>query len=156
MTFFTALLFGFTMLTRASNYLPISSAAYHLNNEHHIAFTVVPLPGAGGSPIEVMADQLGDIPLHRIIGASAFLAKSKTDSSGKVRRIPFPISSSHSSSARLRLRHRDHSLRICYHGSTCPGQALLPCSEPLMVPVTSSLLQLTVTRSGDKTVWTRR
>ena len=57
LTFFTALLFGFTMLTRASNYLPISSAAYHLDTEH-IAFTVAPLPGAGGSPIEVTADQL--------------------------------------------------------------------------------------------------
>ena len=89
LTFYTALLFGFTMLTRALNHQSISSAAYHLNTEH-IAFTVVaPLPGAGSSPIEVTADQLGDIPLYRIIGASAFLAKSKTDSSGKGRRIPF-------------------------------------------------------------------
>ena len=43
LTFFTALLFGFTMLTRASNYLPINSAAYHLDTEH-IAFTVAPRP----------------------------------------------------------------------------------------------------------------
>ena len=77
------------MLTRASNYLPISSsAAYNLDTEH-IAFTVALLPGAGDSPIDVTADQLGNIPLHRIIGASAFLAKSKTNSSGKGHRIPF-------------------------------------------------------------------
>ena len=43
MAFFTTLLFGFTMLTRASNYLPISSAKYHLNTEH-VVFTVAPLP----------------------------------------------------------------------------------------------------------------
>ena len=88
LAFFTALLFGFTALTRASNYLPINSAAYHLNTEL-IAFTVAPLPGRNGPPVEVTADQLGDIPLHRIIGASAFLARSKTDSRGKGRRIPF-------------------------------------------------------------------
>ena len=61
-SFFTALLFGFTMLTRASSYLPISSAKYHLNTEH-VAFTVAPLPGTNGPPTEVTADQLGDIPL---------------------------------------------------------------------------------------------
>lgn len=88
LAFFTALLLGFTMLTRASNYLPINSATYHLDTEH-IAFTVAPLPGTLGPPTEVTADQLGDIPLSRIIGASAFLARSKTDSTGKGRRIPF-------------------------------------------------------------------
>ena len=72
MAFFTALLFGFTMLTRASNYLPISSATYHLNTEH-VAFTVAPVPGTDGSPTEVTADQLGDIPFSRILGASACL-----------------------------------------------------------------------------------
>ena len=149
LTFFTALLFGFTMLTRASNYLPISSAAYHLNTEHHIAFTVVPLPGAGGSPIEVMANQLGYSSSSHHWRFSRLLSQIKDGLERQ--RASDPISSLRSSSARLRLRYRDHSLRICYHGSTCPGQALLPCSEPLMVPVTSSLLQLTVTRSGDKT-----
>jgi hypothetical protein len=86
--FFTALVFGFTMLTRVSNYLPISSATYHLNTEH-VAFTVAPPPGSDGPPIEVTADQLGDIPLSRIIGASACLTRSKTDTVGKGRRIPF-------------------------------------------------------------------
>ena len=88
MAFFTALLFGFTMLTRASNYLPISSATYHLNTEH-VAFTVAPVPGTDGSPTEVIADQLGDIPLSRILGASACLTHSKTDSVGRGHRIPF-------------------------------------------------------------------
>ena len=52
MAFFTALLFGFTMLTRASNYLPISSAKYHLNTEQ-VAFTVAPLPGSDGHPLRL-------------------------------------------------------------------------------------------------------
>ena len=76
------------MLTRASNYLPIASAKYHLDAEH-ISFTVAPLPGSGGLPFEVTADLLGDIPLSRITGASAFLARSKTDVMGKGKRIPF-------------------------------------------------------------------
>ena len=88
LAFFTALLLGFTMLTRASNYLPISSATYHLDTEH-VAFTVAPLSGSSDPPSEVTADQLGDIPLSRIIGASAFLVRSKTDSTGRGRRIPF-------------------------------------------------------------------
>ena len=85
MVFFTALLFGFTMLTRAFNYLPISSATYHLNTGH-VAFTVAPVPGTDGSHTEVTADQLGDIPLSRILGASTCLT---TDSVGRGRRIPF-------------------------------------------------------------------
>jgi len=85
MVFFTALLFGFTMLTRASNYLPISSAM----NTGHVAFTVAPVPGTDGSPTEVTADQLGDIPLSRILGVSTCLTHSKTDSVGRGRRIPF-------------------------------------------------------------------
>ena len=88
LAFFTALLLGFTMLTRASNYLPIESATYHLDAEH-ISFTVAPLPGSGASPSDVTADLLGDIPLSRITGASAFLARSKTDVTGKGKRIPF-------------------------------------------------------------------
>ncbi len=88
LAFFTALLLGFTMLTRASNYLPIESATYHLDTEH-ISFIVAPLPGSGASPFEVTADLLGDIPLSRITGASAFLARSKTDATGKGKRIPF-------------------------------------------------------------------
>ena len=88
LAFFTALLLGFTMLTRASNYLPIASAAYHLDAEH-IAFTVAPLSEPGAQPFEVTADLLGDIPLSRIIGASAYLARSKTDVTGKGKRIPF-------------------------------------------------------------------
>lgn len=88
LAFFTALLMGFTMLTRVSNYLPVSSAAYRLDSEH-VLFSVAPLPGGEGAPVEVSADQLGDIPLSRIIGASAFLARSKTDGSGKGKRIPF-------------------------------------------------------------------
>ena len=59
-----------------------------LNNEH-IAFTVAPLPCSGGPPVKVSADQLVDIPLYRIIGVSAFLAKSKLDPSGKGQWIPF-------------------------------------------------------------------
>jgi len=86
--FYTALLLGFTMLTRASNYLPIASATYHLDTEH-IAFTVTPLPGTDGIPFEVTADQIGEIPLSRIVGASAFLARSKVDATGKGKRIPF-------------------------------------------------------------------
>lgn len=86
--FYTALMLGFTMLTRASNYLPIPSATYHLDTEH-IAFTVAPLPGATGDPVEVTADCIGEIPLSRIIGASAFLARSKVDSIGRGKRIPF-------------------------------------------------------------------
>ena len=45
-------------------------------NTEHITFTTVvaPLPGSGGSPVEVTADQLVDIPLYRIIGVSAFFA----------------------------------------------------------------------------------
>lgn len=81
LAFFTALLLSFTMLTRVSNYLPVSSAAYRLDTEH-VSFSVAP-------PVEVSADQLGDIPLSRIVGASAFLARSKTDGSGKGKRIPF-------------------------------------------------------------------
>ena len=88
LAFFTALLMGFTMLTRVSNYLPVSSAAYRLDSEH-VSFSVTPPPGGDGAPVEVSADQLGDIPLSRIIGASAFLARSKTDGSGKGKRIPF-------------------------------------------------------------------
>ena len=88
LAFFTALLLGFTMLTRASNYLPIASAKYHLDAEH-LSFTVAPLPGSGGLPFEVTADLLGDIPLSRITRASAFLARSKTDVMGKGKRIPF-------------------------------------------------------------------
>ena len=88
LAFFTALLMGFTMLTRVLNYLPVSSAAYRLDSEH-VLFSVTPLPGGEGAPVEVSADQLGDIPLSRIIGASAFLARSKTDGSGKGKRIPF-------------------------------------------------------------------
>ena len=76
------------MLTRASNYLPIASATYHLDTEH-IAFTVAPLPGSDGIPFEVTADQIGEIPLSRIVGASAFLARSKVDATGKGKRIPF-------------------------------------------------------------------
>ena len=86
--FYTALLLGFTMLTRASNYLPIASATYHLDTEH-IAFTVDPLPDTGDVPFEVTADCLREIPLSRIIGASAFLARSKVDATGKGKRIPF-------------------------------------------------------------------
>ena len=44
LAFFTALLMGFTMLTRVSNYLPVSSAAYRLDAEH-VSFSVAPLPG---------------------------------------------------------------------------------------------------------------
>ena len=55
---FTALLLGFTMLTRASNYLPIASAAYHLDAEH-IAFTVAPLSDSGAQPFEITADIFG-------------------------------------------------------------------------------------------------
>eukprot|EP01036_Dinobryon_divergens_P035870 gene35870-46562_t len=88
LAFFTALLLGFTMLTRASNYLPIASATYHLDAEH-ISFTVAPLPDSNALPFEVTADLLGDIPLSRITGASAFLARSKTDVTGKGKRIPF-------------------------------------------------------------------
>ena len=87
-TFYTALMLGFTMLTRASNYLPIASATYHLNTEH-IAFTVAPAPGTIGAPVEVTADSLGEIPLSRIIGASAFLSRLKVDNTGKGKRIPF-------------------------------------------------------------------
>ena len=58
-------------------------------NTEHITFTVAPLPGSGGSPVEVTADQLVDIPLYRIIGVSAILVKSKLDSSGKWQWIPF-------------------------------------------------------------------
>jgi hypothetical protein len=72
LTFFTALLFEFTMLTRASDYLPISSAAYHLNTEN-IAFTVAPLPGAGGSPIEVTG-RYSSSPYHRCF---SFLSQIK-------------------------------------------------------------------------------
>ncbi len=54
-------------------------------NTEHITFTVAPLLGSGGSPVE----QLVDIPLYRIIDVSAFLAKSKLDSSGKGQWIPF-------------------------------------------------------------------
>jgi hypothetical protein len=87
-TFYTALTLGFTMLTRASNYLPIASATYHLDTEH-IAFTVAPAPGTIGAPVEVTADSIGEIPLSRIIGASAFLTRSKVDNAGKGKRIPF-------------------------------------------------------------------
>jgi hypothetical protein len=87
-TFYTALMLGFTMLARASNYLPIASATYHLNTEH-IAFTVAPAPGTIGAPVEVTADSLGEIPLSRIIGASAFLTRSKVDNTGKGKHIPF-------------------------------------------------------------------
>ena len=51
-TFYTALMLGFTMLTRVSNYLPIASATYHLDTEH-IAFTVAPAPGTIGAPVEI-------------------------------------------------------------------------------------------------------
>ena len=88
LAFFTALLMGFTTLTRVSNYLPISSAAYHLDTEH-VAFTVAPPSGMEGPSVEMTADQLGSIPLSRITGASAFLARSKTDGIGKGRRILF-------------------------------------------------------------------
>ena len=88
LAFFAALLFGFTMLTRVSNYLPIGSASYHLDTEH-VAFTVAPPPGEHGPSVEVTADNLGSIPLSRITGASAFLSRSKTDVTGKGRRIPF-------------------------------------------------------------------
>lgn len=88
LAFFTALLLGFTTLTRVSNYLPISSATYHLDTEH-VAFTVAPSMGVEGPSVEVTADQLGSIPLSRILGASVFLARSKTDGTGKGRRIPF-------------------------------------------------------------------
>jgi hypothetical protein len=88
LAFFTALLLGFTMLTRASNYLPIASATYHLDAEH-ISFTVAPLPDSNSLPFEVTADCLDTIPLSRIMGASAFLARSKTDVTGKGKRIPF-------------------------------------------------------------------
>jgi hypothetical protein len=87
-TFYTALMLGFTMLTRASNYLPIASATYHLNTEH-IAFTVAPAPGTIGAPVEITADNIGEIPLSRIIGASAFLTRLKVDNTGKGKRIPF-------------------------------------------------------------------
>jgi len=88
LTFFTALLLGFTMLTRASNYLPIHSAVYHLNAEH-ISFTVQPLPGSSEAPRDITADQLGGTSLSCILGASAFLMRSKTDSVGAGKRIPF-------------------------------------------------------------------
>jgi hypothetical protein len=88
LAFFTALLLGFTMLTRASNYLPIASATYRLDAEH-ISFTVAPLPDSNSLPFEVTADCLDTIPLSRIMGASAFLARSKTDVTGKGKRIPF-------------------------------------------------------------------
>ena len=55
LAFFTALLLGFTMLTRASNYLPIASATYRLDAEH-ISFTVAPLPDSSALPFEVTAD----------------------------------------------------------------------------------------------------
>ena len=88
LAFFVALLLGFTMLSRVSNYLPNPSASYHLDTEH-ISFTIIPLPGDPRSSLEVPADQLGDIPLSRVVGASAFLKFSKTDGSGKGKRIPF-------------------------------------------------------------------
>ena len=71
-TFYTALMLGFTMLTRASNYLLIASATYHLDTEH-TAFMVAPAPCTIGAPIEVTADSIGEIPLSRIIGASICL-----------------------------------------------------------------------------------
>ena len=43
-------------------------------NTEHIASTVAPLPGYGGPPVKVSADQLVDIPLYRIIGVSAFFS----------------------------------------------------------------------------------
>ena len=42
--FITALILGFMMLTRASKYLPIAAATYHLDTEH-ITFMVAPAPG---------------------------------------------------------------------------------------------------------------
>ena len=68
LAFFTALLMSLTMLTRVSNYLLVSSAAYRLDTEH-VSFSVAPLPGVEGTPVDVSADQLGDIPLSRIVGA---------------------------------------------------------------------------------------
>jgi hypothetical protein len=57
------------MLTRASKYLSIATATYHLDTEH-ITFTVAPAPGTTGSSVEFTADS---ILLSRIIGVSAFL-----------------------------------------------------------------------------------
>jgi hypothetical protein len=145
LTFFTALLFGFTMLTRASNYLPISSAAYHLDTEH-IAFTVAPLPDAGGSPIDVTTNQqYSPSPHHR-----CFSFFSQIKDVLERQRASDSLSLSRGCSAGLCLRHRDYSLRICYRGSACPGQALLPCSDYPLVPDTSSL-QFTIMRGGSKT-----
>ena len=52
LAFFTALLLGFTMLTRASNYLPITSATYHLDAEH-ISFNVALSPAPAPRPVKL-------------------------------------------------------------------------------------------------------
>ena len=72
-------------------------------NTEHITFTVVaPLPGSGGSPVEVTADQLVDIPLlYRIIGVSAILAKIQAGLERQ--RAVDPIYSSRSGPVSLRI-----------------------------------------------------
>jgi hypothetical protein len=146
LTFFTALLFEFTMLTRASNYLPVSSAAYHLYTEN-IALTGAPPRRWGFSDRSDRrpAGRYSSSPHHRCF---SFLSQIKGGLEWQ--RTSDSLSSSRGSSAVLCLRHRDYSLRICYRGSACPGQALLPCSKSPLVPNTSSL-QLTITRGGNKT-----
>ena len=84
-TFYTALVLAFTMQTRASNYLPIASATYHLDTEHTSPSRWLLYLGA---PVEVAADSVGEIPLSCIIGASAFLTRSKVHNTGKGKRIP--------------------------------------------------------------------
>ena len=129
LTFFTALLFGFTMLTRASNYLPISSAAYHLDTEH-IAFTVAPPPRCWGSYDRSdgrPAGRYSPSPHHRCF---SFLSQIKDGLERQ--RTSDSLSSSRGSSAGLCLRHSDYSLRICYRSLACPGQARVssgPCHQ---------------------------
>ena len=124
LAFFTALLLGFTMLTRASNYLPITSATYHLDAEH-ISFNVALSPAPAPHPVKLR-------PAYWVSSRCLVFGSVK----GK--RIP-----SGGTSAELCLRHRHHTLSVCRCYSPCSRETFLSYPRALLVtfPCLTAMLQ---------------